>query len=820
MNLDHYAVVVGLTSYPGLNADLKGPENDARAIAAWLRHPNKGGLPNENVKLILSSDYVVPGTLDVPTRGQIENAFRELSRIAKDNPNGLFVGTRLYLYVSGHGFSPRRSAGCLFAGNVAADALGANVNASAFIEIFQDAGYFQEFVLWMDCCMDRMPDAQASLPELTLGNPDKPPVATAIAFAARRSLKALEQPIPEDGGNVHGIFTWNLLQGLEGAAANAFGVVTGKSLANWLRNSQLARMPTETLVDRFVAKEPEIVQEDDALIFARGLTRTKYTVKLKFKPADVGLRGRLWSGRPARSKNFGIAQDGVVTLKLEPGLYVVDVPAANLQQGFEVTRNTEVMIETAGPRISTISGLVNLVVDPGESDAEIFLVDEAFGLVDRSKARFAASLPCGIYKLRTRAGRRLVEQVIMLDRDMVLANGNAPQLPVMVSAAPLPGTAQIHEYHEEAAAKAVARAPNVVKGTGAELMLMVRCFTAQSELKTDFKPWHGVTVVNASGDVVVNLDSENSAEHGQYEDRYATCKMQLDPGVWFLRQPRPGGISDAEIEQALVVSPGWRTDAYLLRTPTSGEPNTKETRPSLSVFMRPLSSTQWTWSSDVLVEKAKVALADERLVLTGEIEELLVRKFDNPIAGILGGHLLLVESARGSARRLALLNEVVKNLRGLVGDTHPDVEALSLRCPDSNLRTRRPLSAPPIYEASWRLFVDASQRDDSLIPAWLWERVHAQNMLLPYFTWASDAATKRQHRNALDHILSGNASSPTNDPNLPQFESGGSSEPRFSVSTDSLAPAGMIGLGPTHAVKDTFARKRLAQLGLPPIALS
>ena len=105
-------------------------------------------------------------------------------------------------------------------------------------------------------------------------------------------------------------------------------------------------------------------------------------------------------------------------------------------------------------------------------------------------------------------------------------------------------------------------------------------------------------------------------------------------------------------------------------------------------------------------EKARVALADERPLLSAELSRLILEKFDNPLAGIIGGHLLLIGYERPGSPWLDLLNEVVTNLRDLVGFEHPDVEALSLACPDLKLRTELPLRAAPMFERSWRMMLD------------------------------------------------------------------------------------------------------------------
>ena len=58
---------------------------------------------------------------------------------------------------------------------------------------------------------------------------------------------------------------------------------------------------------------------------------------------------------------------------------------------------------------------------------------------------------------------------------------------------------------------------------------------------------------------------------------------------------------------------------------------------------------------------------------------MLVRECADPIAGTMRGHLLVIGEETGQIFDPGLLHDVIRNLRGLVGDDHPDVEALS-RC--------------------------------------------------------------------------------------------------------------------------------------------
>ncbi len=139
--------------------------------------------------------------------------------------------------------------------------------------------------------MDRLiltPPTPPPLEPVLSGNAPGP---SFIAFAASRPLKTLEKQIPEDSNRWHGIFTWNLLQGLRGAAANEFGVVTGKSLGDWLRHTQVAWLDPNEQINPDIAKEPAIIEGDERVVFARGVAPPAFNITLRFPP-EMGQNGR------------------------------------------------------------------------------------------------------------------------------------------------------------------------------------------------------------------------------------------------------------------------------------------------------------------------------------------------------------------------------------------------------------------------------------------------------------------------------------------------------------------------------------------------
>ena len=160
---------------------------------------------------------------------------------------------------------------------------------------------------------------------------------------------------------------------------------------------------------------------------------------------------------------------------------------------------------------------------------------------------------------------------------------------------------------------------------------------------------------------------------------------------------------------------------------------------------------------DSILEAARIALAQGRnLFAEGrgqELKDMLFMKYQDPLAGLMGAHLLLITQAESpTPSHQQLFDTVVQNLRGLVGDAHPDVEALSLKASPA-FRTRHRFNDPPIFRRSWQLIVDASRDDPDLLDPDVWERVRATLSVAPYLVWAADDATRRAHQHGLEECV-------------------------------------------------------------------
>ena len=205
-----YAVVVGVAHYPGLSADgaaadLEGPNNDAASVYEWLLTLRAAGLSLPTSADQASGHSSADPPDPQPSQGEVEQALEWVEEQTRQAAGG-----RLYLYFSGHGFAPVLEEGALFTAE-ATQVSPAYVYAHAWLRWFRKAQRFREFVLWMDCCMNYQQSISRRQwilrSEIRNGVPG--PAFVAVAAQTKR---ALEDRMSD--GQVHGVFTWTLLQGL------------------------------------------------------------------------------------------------------------------------------------------------------------------------------------------------------------------------------------------------------------------------------------------------------------------------------------------------------------------------------------------------------------------------------------------------------------------------------------------------------------------------------------------------------------------------------------------------------------------------------
>ncbi len=745
-NDNHLAILIGLSAYVSPTVrTLNGPPNDVAAVRAWLVDPRGGDLPDDadHIFEIVSAAYPIP-----PGKAELDGAFNWLlaraAARAATRASGWRAGQRLYLYMSGHGFSSHDKA-CLLTG-AATDQYTDHISPSAWIDWLQDAGYFRECILWMDSCMERVVSVMPnSAPANPFPGTNDAPGPSFVALAAPRPLLAAEKPLlaanpaapaPADW---RGVFSWNLVAGLRGAAANEYGMVTGRSLGDWLSRAQLSWLDAQDRISPSLAKTPALLQESSALIFARNVTPPCFSVALGFVDNERGGRVRLWTGSPpAPGPWMAVPSSGDLALKLLVGLYLAETDTG-IRQGFAVTRPETIPITEMG-RAPTmkVGGRHLLTIDSGAPDPEIRLFGERWQLIEGGVGNLSITLPYGLYEFRVLNARQIVEKVVLLDENWPQGTETVPDLPQMTSANPLPGTRTTHEYHEQAASGAAA-APDLDMGFGAELFVMARAY-GETDGVARRPPWEGVSVHTLAGDLVADLTTVGQRHQPPGHDPWATCLIQLAPGAYELRFM---GAEGKPMAQSLILPRAgktcdWRVEAYLLRATIGG---VSDVMPRRSFVIRPRNSP-WGGDGDALLGRMAVALADDRSAIGKWLDQCLDQEFTSPLLGIIAAHMLLMNRKTANDLGPALFDDVVGNLRELLGEDFPDVVALSHYCSTPDLAAASAINAPPMFERSWRLLVESSAQNPQLVPASVWANVRATTASAPYFSWSTDEADR------------------------------------------------------------------------------
>jgi hypothetical protein len=359
MQNDDWAIVVGVKAYfdPDL-AGLEGPENDANEFYQWAISDDGGAVPPGQAQLILSSMYNPPfkaATDAMPTAEAVKIAFDHLRSIAAENgenDNGRVVGRRLYLFFSGHGFAPSHrddlTAMLTADASVKQDKL-PHIVCSYMADFFWRARYFEEILLFVDCCRSIMECSQLYMPYEEERGREYWNVRRFYGYGARVAKESREWKMAD--GQVHGVFTRTLIDALKGAAYDPKDPtkITAESLRDQLYNALKANMAPGDRDRLDLPKEPEIdyeqkpdsnftiVSRASLKSFLTGATKPTFAVNI-VTDTSAGKQATV------RDKDFKVVArpmlSAVTDLSLERGLYAIEVGDSD-GVAFEVTGGTE-----------------------------------------------------------------------------------------------------------------------------------------------------------------------------------------------------------------------------------------------------------------------------------------------------------------------------------------------------------------------------------------------------------------------------------------------------------------------------------------------
>jgi hypothetical protein len=251
----HFALVIGISKYPGGFASLSGPLNDAREFADWLTDPGQGGLPKENVHLVVTPT-TSSMTLDdaTPTKAAIDRELWSIRRKAlaaqqnrpEEDQTAAREASRLYLFGAGHGIMPGTGKTALLDAQAERDRR-TNLELSEYHDWLEKDGTFGEICIFADCCrvfeLLAAPGVPSFDPPANLGGD----VFSLVGWATSAGGLAFEDTdptIPPD--ERRGYFSQALLEGLRGNAADPeTGYVTSTALAGYVNDLVTERTKTK-----------------------------------------------------------------------------------------------------------------------------------------------------------------------------------------------------------------------------------------------------------------------------------------------------------------------------------------------------------------------------------------------------------------------------------------------------------------------------------------------------------------------------------------------------------------------------------------------
>ncbi len=407
---------------------------------------------------------------------------------------------------------------------------------------------------------------------------------------------------------------------------------------------------------------------------------------------------------------------------------------------------------------SATDSLHELTVLTRDPTARIVVIDEKFNAVDKGAGSLVKRLPAGFYKVRVQRGASSLgfeDKLVVLDRDRTVVIDP----PAFVSPAPIGGSG-VNDAHV-AAREWLDAVTHLNIGKGAKIAFLARYAAPAQGSRSLIHPFCGLELLRADGQRLVDLVSAMPTPYvPATKDPISICGIQVDPGAYILRHSLADG---RQLAQSIIATKGWQITINIRRAEQDADPKQRTFAQVgyLAFLTRRLVNDQSAAAAvirdsqdgpideDKLIDVARQSLADSTRLLSGNLYDLYLRNFENPLIGIFGGLLLDLEREtlgdKFAPERAALFDEVVNKLRSMVGHQHPDVEALSFRCVDAAAH-RGGISAQPMFYSSWRIILQAAATRPGLVPLEIWKKSLAAGAMPPYLIWLEGAARQSRLR--------------------------------------------------------------------------
>ncbi|MDC3958816.1 caspase family protein [Polyangium jinanense] len=754
MAKNDWAIVVGIWRYPGLHLDLRGPENDAKAFYAWVTDPRGGDVPASQARLILSSDFIPPEPRsaavaqpnEVTVAGAVTTILDEVQAKAEDNGP---QARRLYLYVSGHGCQ------MLEYGTIDANVL---LTANATTRKFNHANIprlvracvvnpalFKQVVVFMDCCATPGPQTPTDPSGCTREQPAGGSETQLVFMHAAKSDREAREL--DFDGKPMGVFTRALLMGLRGGASDEQGNLTAGALANYLHANMRKLLPVEMRANPnpSIGKEPYTPFDDPQvtkLLLARA-PQARFKLVIHVWPELVGEELVVLDGdlRPVVRQT---PRSERVELDLPAGFYLARIGGRSevLElPGYSPSGAAEINFAKGYREARVHDRLAFAFANPG---IDYFLVDGAFEAhpiePTRGGEHVVEMKRAGLFKLQARTGSLLNYVYLVVSGDAgadpktirvtwddgtlqgePAIGGPTLRMPLVelvnladerffMSPAPLENTASPEAYRAQA--RRESRVPGVKMGKGSEFFLGVRDAPPPGPfpMPPAAHPAAGLSLRDAEGRVLVDFERQSKRGPGT-DGPWATCNVELDPGVYRLSVETPHGT----LSQTVVTTRERQTQVFLLlRNYSDGPGGRRADLQGAAVF---LGQTSFEPKRPALrtTELVRLAFRERRAAGNAEmLANVIETSREDPMLRLLGAYLLLA-LGEPSEEHTSILKKALAALRRQLGE-HPDVEALALRIQGARAPRKR-FSVPPMLVESWLAIRDASRSPTGLIAA-------------------------------------------------------------------------------------------------------
>jgi hypothetical protein len=369
--------------------------------------------------------------------------------------------------------------------------------------------------------------------------------------------------------------------------------------------------------------------------------------------------------------------------------------------------------------------LNNIWLTPDDVTLTIYNgVDE---VVHRGAGPADLSLPTGLYTVRAEFASEFVEQVVRHTGPTIV-----PIRPERHAAAPLEGTATSHEYYSANSASLSRQETADPLGQAAaatgRLFIFIRAADRHAHHGQDLRL--GLSLRRPHDGRILTAFEEGVQWHKEYG--YLAYSVRAEPGVYVLEYS-----GQAPRQMPVYVYSGWQTQVFVVF----------HGRPLIESATILLARNEAGFDPhDRLAYAMDMAISglqnDAELMPNAVMWELLNAKFDNPMLGMLGAHILL----RRPTPDPSTLSIVLGNLEHLLPGA-PDVRALRLMA-DLRFGDRAGLGAvtfdtPPMIRAGFAAAIAADAEVETILPdgGWLEQVALLVYADSPWTTWAPPPAS-------------------------------------------------------------------------------